>query len=275
VPTYGLLLEYRGDAFEGWQVQAPGSRTVQGCLAQAILELTGEQVIPRGSGRTDAGVHADGQVASLELQAEWEAVRLLGALNGRLPRDVAVRSAVRAPDGFDALRDATGKRYRYRVWNRPGRSPLRAERFAHVPGELDIPAMQAAAAGLTGEHDFRSFQGAGSDVRTTVRDLHRLEVQPGPGGEIDIVAEGSGFLRHMVRNLVGTLLEVGSGRRSAASMSDLLALCDRSAAGPTAPAHGLTLERVTYRRALFVDPPDAASSGDSRGKSAPRESEQA
>lgn len=275
MPTYFLLLEYRGQAFEGWQIQAPGSRTVQGCLSQAIQALTGEQVMPRGSGRTDAGVHAEGQVASLELQSEWDVAHLLGALNARLPRDMAVLRAARVPDGFDALRDATGKRYRYRVWNRPGRSPLREARFAHVPGPLDIPAMQAAAAQLSGEHDFRSFQAAGSDVRTTVRDLHTLEVQQGPGGEIEIVAGGSGFLRHMVRNLVGTLLEVGSGRRSAGSMSELLALCDRSAAGPTAPAHGLTLERVFYLRELFGDTVVAASYGDSKGKSVSREPEQA
>jgi tRNA pseudouridine38-40 synthase len=246
VPTYRLVVEYAGEAFAGWQVQAGGEATVQGALAEAVRRVTGETVLVTGSGRTDAGVHAEAQVASLVLERGWPADRLQRAMNGVLPRAVAVRSAALAPDGFDALRDATGKRYRYRIWNGAVRSPLRAVRFAHVPRPLDLAAMREAAARLAGEHDFRSFQAAGSDVLTTVRRLWRLDVEGEPGGEVHLVAEGSGFLRHMVRNLAGTLIEVGLGRRAPGSMEALLAARDRREAGPTAPAEGLTLEHVHY-----------------------------
>jgi len=250
VPTFRVLLEYDGRPFAGWQIQAGGEPTVQGALQAAIAQVTGEAAGVTGSGRTDAGVHAEGQVASFALAGAWPPERLLRALNGVLPRAVAVRAVEPAPDGFDALRDATGKRYRYRIWNGAARSPLRAARFAHVPRPLDVVAMRAAAAGLVGEHDFRSFQAAGSETRTTVRRLGRLDVCGDPGGEIHIVAEGNGFLRHMVRNLAGTLIEVGLGRRDAGSMSALLAAVDRRAAGPTAPAEGLTLEHVHYGPAV-------------------------
>ncbi|MDE0886181.1 MAG: tRNA pseudouridine(38-40) synthase TruA [Myxococcota bacterium] len=246
MPKYRLEVEYAGEAFAGWQIQAGGERTVQGCLVEAVARVTGERVTVMGSGRTDAGVHAEAQVASLALKEEIEPGKLQRALNGVLPREVAVRAAYRVDEDFDALRSAQGKRYRYRIWNHPVRSPLRAGRFAHVPRALDVGAMAQAAQALVGEHDFQSFQAAGSGAKTTVRRLRRLEIRGGPGGEIEVVAEGSGFLRYMVRNLVGTLLEVGQGRRSGDSMVGLLEVRDRGQAGPTAPAAGLTLEAVEY-----------------------------
>jgi tRNA pseudouridine38-40 synthase len=246
MPTYRLVVEYEGSAFAGWQVQAEGAVTVQGELIEAVERVTGERVRVTGAGRTDSGVHAEGQVASFELGTAWACDRLLRALNGVLPREVAVRALCPASDGFDALRDASGKRYRYRIWNAPSRSPLRAGRFAHVPKPLDVAAMRAAAAWLVGEHDFASFQAAGSDVLTSVRTLRRLDVSGEPGGEIHLIAEASGFLRYMVRNLAGTLIEVGLGRRAADTMPGLIATRSRSAAGPTAPAAGLTLEFVEY-----------------------------
>lgn len=265
--SYAVLLEYQGEAFEGWQIQGEGSRTVQGCLREALATLTGESVTPRGSGRTDSGVHAEGQVASFALETDWDPGKLERALNGVLPADVGARQVARVAEGFDALRDAIGKEYRYRIWNRRERSPLRAARFAHIPYPLAVEAMQEAAVLLTGEQDFQSFQAAGSDVKTTVRELHELSLKPGPLGEIEILAHGKGFLRHMVRNLVGTLLEVGAGRREASSMPSLLARCDRGAAGPTAPAHGLTLERVFYPSDPFGSGTGDAKSRDSKGKS--------
>ena len=246
MPHYCLEVEYDGRAFSGWQAQSQGQTTVQGALAEAIERVTGERIPVTGSGRTDAGVHAEAQRASLALVSEWETERLLKALNGVLPRAVVVRSVQIVGAAFDARRDAVGKRYRYRIWNGSVRSPLRAARQAHVPQTLDLVAMQTAAAALLGEKDFACFQAAGSDVMTTVRRLSRLDVLGDPGGEIAIIAEGSGFLRHMVRNLAGTLIEVGLGKRQADSMPALLASKNRSRAGPTAPAEGLTLEEVYY-----------------------------
>lgn len=249
MPNYRIGIEYDGAAFHGWQAQAGGQSTVQGALVEAVERVTGERVAVSGSGRTDAGVHAEAQVASFRLQTEWDPLRLQRALNGVLPPAVAVGPVEQVSDSFDALRSAVGKRYRYRVWNGPQRSPLRAARQVHVPKRLDIASMQAAAASLVGEHDFASFQASGSDVATSVRRLTRLDVRGDPGGEIEIVAEGTGFLRHMVRNLAGTLIEVGHGKRSPGSMAALLAAECRDQAGPTAPAHGLTLEQVYYPHA--------------------------
>jgi len=246
MPNYRLLLEYDGRAFEGWQVQQEGSRTVQGCLQAAIAQVAGEWVGVTGSGRTDSGVHADAQVANFELVRELDPGRLLRSLNGVLPRDVAVRAVDIVPSDFDAQRSAVGKHYLYRIWNAPERSPLREARFHHVPQPLDLAAMCAAAEPLLGEHDFSSFRAAGSDAKTSVRRLFRLDLSGKPGGEIRIEAEGSGFLRYMVRNIVGSLLEVGRGRIEAEQMGEILAGRERALAGPTAPAHGLTLLRVDY-----------------------------
>jgi tRNA pseudouridine38-40 synthase len=199
-----------------------------------------------GAGRTDAGVHAEGQVAAAVLETRLDAETLLRALNAHLPRDLAVVTCATARDGFDPRREATGKLYRYAVWNAPAPSPLRRRRFHHVPGPLDVAAMKDGAAHLVGRHDFASFQAAGSAITETVRTLHRVEVAGQSGTELTFHVEGDGFLRHMVRNLVGTLLEIGAGRRPAGSLPALLAARDRTQAGPTAPARGLTLVRVDY-----------------------------
>lgn len=256
--NYRIVLEYDGADFEGWQVQPRGARTVQGCVQAAFEKLSGGRpVAVTGAGRTDAGVHAEGQVANARLETALSPGELLRALNGNLPRDVAVRACEIAPDDFDARFAARSKLYVYRIWNRGQRSPLRRRRAMTVQQPLDVGAMGAAAAELVGRHDFASFQAAGSDVKTTERTLTRLDVQGAAGGEIRLEVEGSGFLRHMVRNLAGTLLEVGKGLRPADSMPALLAARDRTLAGPTAHAHGLTLVRVDY------PPPEAAPGRDS------------
>jgi tRNA pseudouridine38-40 synthase len=247
VGTFRLTLEYDGAGFEGWQRQPrDGCPTVQGALEQAFQRVTGRTVRVVGSGRTDAGVHAEGQVASVELDAPMSPERLQRALNGVLPRGVAVLELVRAPQGFDARRDARSKLYRYALWNGPVRSPLRAHRSLHVERPLDLAALRVAAGHLVGRHDFASFQAAGSSVATSERTLLALEVRGEAGAAIELLFEGSGFLRHMVRNLVGTLLEVGAGRRDPEQMPGLLAARSRALAGPTAPAHALTLLRVSY-----------------------------
>jgi tRNA pseudouridine38-40 synthase len=246
VPTFRLVLEYDGTDFAGWQSQAHGVRTVQAALAAALAEIAGAPVRVTGAGRTDAGVHAEGQVAAATFDTRLDAATLQRALNAHLPRDVAVVDCALARDGFDPRREATGKLYRYAVWNGPAPSPLRRRRFHHVPAPLDVAAMKEGAAHLVGRHDFGSFQAAGSSVTDTVRTLHRVEIAGAAGAELLLAFEGDGFLRHMVRNLAGTLLEIGAGRRPAGSLPALLAARDRTQAGPTAPARGLTLVRVDY-----------------------------
>jgi tRNA pseudouridine38-40 synthase len=246
VPTFRLTLEYDGRDYAGWQVQRGDVRTVQGVLEGAIARVTRRAVRVTAAGRTDAGVHAEGQVAGARVETDLGPGALQRALNGVLPADLAVRAAEVAPPDFDARRDARAKLYRYVVWNGPSRSPLRAPRAWDVRAPLDPAAMERAGGAFLGRHDFASFQASGSGVRRTARTLTRLDVEGVSRGEIRVWVEGDGFLRHMVRSLVGTLVEVGRGRRSATDMPAILAARDRRRAGPTAPARGLTLVRVDY-----------------------------
>jgi tRNA pseudouridine38-40 synthase len=246
MPTFRLVLEYDGTDFAGWQSQAQGERTVQATLAAALAEIGAGPVRVTGAGRTDAGVHAEGQVAAATLDTRLDAATLVRALNAKLPADVAVVAASLASDAFDPRREARGKLYRYAVWNGEEKSPLRRRRWHHVREALEVPAMRAAAATLVGRHDFASLQAAGSSATSTVRTLTRVVVEGEARGEVRFELEGDGFLRHMVRNAVGTLLEVGLGRRAPGSLPALLAARDRTRAGPTAPACGLTLVRVDY-----------------------------
>jgi tRNA pseudouridine38-40 synthase len=247
LPNWRVVLEYDGTDFEGWQVQPGARRTVQGVLEEAFARLArGGPVAVFGAGRTDAGVHAEGQVASVRAATRLDPSALERALDALLPPDLAVRALAPAPAAFHARRDARSKLYVYRVWTGPARSPLR-ERFSlRVRRPLDLAALRRAAAQLVGTHDFASFRAAGGSGRTSVRTLTRLDLVGEPGGELRFELEGTGFLRHMVRNVVGTLLEVGRGRRCADAIPALLAARDRRQAGPTAPARGLTLVRVDY-----------------------------
>lgn len=246
MPNFRLLVEYDGTDLAGWQIQPGPARTVQGALVVALERITGTAVTVTGAGRTDAGVHAEGQVASVMLDTRLEPAELQRALNALLPRDIAVREVARAPDAFHALRDARSKLYVYRLWTNPSRSPLRERTSLWVRSALDLEAMREAGHALVGTHDFASFRGVGSSVRSSVRTLLRVDVSGALGGEVAMDFEGTGFLRHMVRNLVGTLLEVGKGRRAPDAMRALLLASDRNRAGPTAPARGLTLVHVRY-----------------------------
>jgi tRNA pseudouridine38-40 synthase len=246
MPTFKLTLEYDGRAFAGWQNQLARERTVQGELLRALEEIASGPVRLMGAGRTDAGVHAEAQVASAALDTRLDGETLRRAINAKLPEDVAVLEAVRVHDGFDARRDAVAKRYRYAIWNGEQPSPLRAPRSWHVREPLDLGRLRVAADRLLGSHDFTSFRGAGSAVKTNVRTLHRIDVGGAAGAEICLAFEGDGFLRHMVRNLVGSLVEVGLGRRPAQWINEVLATRDRTVAGRTAPAWGLVLEWVRY-----------------------------
>jgi tRNA pseudouridine38-40 synthase len=246
VATFRLTLEYDGRGFAGWQIQPAGQRTVQGTLHEAFRRISGEPARVIGAGRTDAGVHAEAQVASVSLQTGLSPARLGRALNGVLPSDLAVRACSAAPEGFHARYQARSKLYRYRIWNGESRSPLRETRAHWVPSALDVEAMRRGAALLVGTHDFASFQAAGSPVRTSVRSLARLDVEGESRGEIRLLIEADGFLRHMVRILAGTLIEVGLGKRDAEGLSAVLAARERARAGRTAPAQALTLVRVSY-----------------------------
>ena len=244
--NFRFILEYDGTDFEGWQVQGRGHRTVQGCVSAALERIVGAPVTLSGSGRTDAGVHAEGQVANAHLETRLLADDLHRALNATLPDDVAVLGVAPAPDDFDARRHARSKRYRYRIWNHPTRSPLRARSSWWVRGPLDVDAMRKGADRVVGEHDFASFQAAGSEVRTTRRTLIAVTIAGSTAGEIAINFEGDGFLRYMVRNLAGTLVDVGLGRRTSEDVARILAARDRRQAAATAPPHGLTLVAVDY-----------------------------
>ncbi len=243
-----LVVAYDGRGFAGWQVQ-PDRPTVQGTVEAALDRVHG---VPAGTvrivgaGRTDAGVHALGQVASYLPPTPRSPEVLRAALAGLLPETVRVLAVREMPAGFHACRSATGKVYRYRVVNRELALPFEAPFAWHVRAPLDLAAMRAAAAHLVGRHDFAAFQTSGSPTETTVRTLRRLEVRERPGGIVEIEAEGDGFLYRMVRNLVGLLVEVGLGRRSPGEAARVLATRDRAAAGRTAPARGLCLVRVLY-----------------------------
>ena len=266
--TFAFTLEYDGSGFEGWQRQPEGHRSVQAELERALEEIVGHPVQVRGAGRTDAGVHAQAQLASADLRTRLDPATLRRALNAHLPADLVAHGVALAEPGWNPRFAAHSKHYRYSIWNAPGRSPLRASRSHHVPQPLDLPAMEAAAVRLQGRHDFACFQAAGTAVHHTVRELHGLTVGGGSGSLVWIDARGDGFLRHMVRNLAGTLIEVGLGRRSPESMAALLASRDRRRAGPTAPAHGLVLVSVDAVGAPRLAPGPSARCPADEGASA-------
>jgi len=242
--TLKLTVAYDGTRFVGWQRQATGE-SIQGLLEAALARLEGRPVTVHGAGRTDAGVHARGQVASAEVSFDHDPVTVARALNGQLPDDVRVLEVVEATEGFHARFSARSKIYAYRIRNAAVADPFDRVYAWHVKDPLDIEAMRRAANALTGTHDFAAFQSAGTDVQTTVRTVHRSEVLHEPGLLTYEIA-GDGFLRHMVRAIVGTLVEIGRGRWPAPVMADLLASGTRADAGPTAPPCGLFLVRVDY-----------------------------
>lgn len=263
--NWRLTLAYDGAAFHGWQIQpdAVETPTVQAALAAAILQVTGEQVLPQGAGRTDAGVHALGQVASFCLRAPIPAENLLRALNRVLPPAILVQGVAPAPLGFHARHSATGKIYRYCVV-RSAKCPPHLSRYAvAVRWPLNVAAMQAAAAAVIGRHDFTSFAASdpdksergGNASRSMVREIHESQWEEtqtaggllaGPQELLTYTVRGSGFLHHMVRNLVGTFLEVGRGTLRPEAIGEILAARDRRSAGPTAPPNGLYLVKVLY-----------------------------
>jgi tRNA pseudouridine38-40 synthase len=250
MPHYRATLAYDGTDFRGWQAQRAGAgRTVQGVLEDALRRLAGgEAVRAAGAGRTDAGVHALGQVASFALPREMAAADLLRALNALLPPDVRVLEAGPAPPGFHARRGALSKLYRYVLDLGPVRDPLRRRYAGHVPFALDEARVAEAAALYLGRHDFASLASSGGSVKTTVRCVTRSEVrwERSPQRSLVYEVEADGLLRRMARSMVGGLVAAGRGERSVAELRRALAARDRSAWPPPAEACGLTLVRVDY-----------------------------
>jgi tRNA pseudouridine38-40 synthase len=251
VRTLKLTLAYDGTDYAGWQRQQ-NALAIQQVVEEAFAHFTGgEPPTVSGAGRTDSGVHALGQVASVNVEFDHSASAVMRALNVRLPDAIRVIGVVDAAPGFHARFHARGKSYRYRIARTPVQSPFDRLYSWHVPWALDLDAMRAAAAHFVGRHDFASFQASGTLITATVRHLERLEVVES-GGELHVFAEGEGFLRHMVRIITGTLVEVGSGQRDAGSVPVVIAARNRDAAGKTAPPHGLTLVAVKYSPLVAV-----------------------
>jgi tRNA pseudouridine38-40 synthase len=239
-----LVVEYDGTTLCGWQRQTNGP-TVQQHLEEALARLLVHEVSVVGASRTDAGVHARGQVASFRTERAIPLHGIRRGLNSLLPPEISVRVADEVPDDFHPRFSATGKHYRYTILARPDRSPRWRERAWHVPELLDLARMQAAAEPLLGEHDFAAFRAAGCTARTTRRRIDDVTIEA-DGERVRVDVRGNAFLRNMVRIVVGTLVEVGIGRREVAQVAEILASLDRTRAGITAPAHGLELMEVRY-----------------------------
>ena len=248
--NYKLLLQYDGTDFHGWQVQAD-LRTVQGELTRVLSLLDGREVTVHGSGRTDAGVHAEGQVANVHLQREISPDKLRSAINGNLDADVRVVSVDSVPDDFHARYSAIGKTYCYRVVNSRVMSPFWRRYAIQEARELDVEAMRQCGKLFLGAHDWTAFSSAQSDAESRVRTLTQLDVSQRRNDRdhcdlIEFTISADGFLRYMVRSIVGTQLAVGRNEIDETIVRRAIVDGDRSLVGPTAPAHGLTLQQVKY-----------------------------
>ncbi|MHB8877965.1 MAG: tRNA pseudouridine(38-40) synthase TruA [Myxococcaceae bacterium] len=245
MPRIKLIVEYDGTNYVGWQIQQNGA-SVQGRLQRALAELLGEPVEVMAAGRTDSGVHALGQVAcfdtarALPLKAYWM------GLNGILPEDISVVRAEEVSARFDPRRWSQGKRYRYLISNRRSRSPMRRHTHWEIFQRLDMAAMAEGAGALVGKHDFSAFRASDCQAAHALREVRKLKVTGEPGEAITIEVEGTAVLKHMVRNFAGSRVAVGRGRQRPEGGTQTLGGRDRTRAGPTAPAHGLTLVEVFY-----------------------------
>jgi tRNA pseudouridine38-40 synthase len=245
MPRHKLTIEYDGGAYAGWQRQENGP-SIQQALEEALLALTGESVVVHGAGRTDAGVHATGQAAHVDLSRAWDGWRLREAINAHLvPQPIAVVAAAAAADDFDARRSATMRHYVYRIVMR--RAPLTLDRGRawRVKRDLDAAAMREAARALIGRHDFSTFRDSQCQAKSPVRTLTRLDVAR-EGERVEFSVAALSFLHRQVRSMVGSLVEVGLGKWSAADLKAALDAADRSRCGPVAPACGLYLAGVDY-----------------------------
>jgi tRNA pseudouridine38-40 synthase len=245
MPRYKLTIEYDGTPFVGWQAQSNGA-SVQAAITAAIAAFSGEHAAVQGAGRTDAGVHALGQVAHVDLVKDWDGDTVRDAVNFHLrPQPIAVLTAEQALDSFDARFSAIKRHYLYRLSNRRADLTLEQNRVWRVPRPLDCAAMQAAAQRLIGRHDFTTFRAAECQAKSPVKTLDRLDVSR-DGDDVRVAASARSFLQHQVRSMVGSLIHVGEGKWSADDLAAALAARDRAACGQVAPPHGLYLVRVEY-----------------------------
>jgi tRNA pseudouridine38-40 synthase len=243
--TIKLSIAYDGTEFVGWQRQENGV-SIQGAIEDALAKIDGAPVTLHGAGRTDAGAHALAQVASARIAAPLDDVTMGRALNANLPEAIRVMAVETVADDFHARFSATGKSYEYRIWNGAAMPPFIRLYAWHIPEPLDLAAMREASDAIVGEHDFAGFRSAQSVNHSTVRRIWTAEWRASGDGLLVFHIAGDGFMRYMVRSLAGTLVEVGRGQRPASDLGRLLGTPDRSAAGRTAPAHGLFLVNVRY-----------------------------
>lgn len=245
MPRYKLIIEYDGAPFVGWQIQDNGA-SVQGVLAQALEAFCGEKVSVQGAGRTDAGVHALGQVGHVDLTKDWDQDTVRDALNAHLrPHPIAILEAARVDDSFDARFSAVRRHYLYRIVNRRADLALERGRAWRIAQPLDVSAMQAAAQRLVGRHDFTTFRNVECQAKSPVKTLDQLDVRRG-ADDIEVVASARSFLHSQVRSMVGALALVGEGKWTADDVSIALARRDRAACAPVAPPDGLYLVKVDY-----------------------------
>jgi tRNA pseudouridine38-40 synthase len=249
--NYRLLIQYDGTDFHGWQIQDGSQRTIQGELTRVLSLLEGANVQVHGSGRTDAGVHAEGQVASVRLQKPFAPEKLRSAINGNLWRDVRVLNIEKAAEDFHARFSATGKTYVYRVVNSHVMSPFWVRYALHEPRPLNLARMQEAARFFVGIHDWTAFSSANAETESKIREITRLEVEirwdkRANAAIFEFTVSAEGFLRYMVRSIVGTLLEIGREEKAPETVLHAIISRDRNLAGATAAPHGLTLLKVDY-----------------------------
>lgn len=241
---YRITLAYDGTDYSGFQFQA-GLKTIQGVLNSAVDKLESAPVTLHAAGRTDAGVHAEGQVISFQLNGDWDPSTLVRAINGNLPDDIRVLDAARAPEDFHARFNAKGKTYRYQVWNGEVMNPFLLRHAWHYRYAIDIEKLSEQSRALLGTHDFSAFTVSDCEVRTRIRTITRISIDQ-QDSLISLVFSGDGFLRYQVRTMVGVLMNANRGRLKISSIEELIESRDRKLAGTPAPAQGLTLMKVEY-----------------------------
>ena len=243
--NFKLIIEYDGTAHHGWQRQKV-HRSIQGEIERALAKMTGQKIALTGSGRTDAGVHALAQVANFKCDTRIPPQAFLRGLNSLLENDIVVKSCVQAEENFHARYDVKSKTYRYRILNRPLPQAIGRQYAWFIPQKLDRDAMQTAVAHILGSHNFKAFEGTGSPRSNSRRHIFKAELFQNDGDYLDFVIEADGFLKFMVRNIVGTLADVGRGKITAHDFKEILISKNRNRAGATAPPQGLCLIKVNY-----------------------------